>query len=1389
MSGKIGITYNDSNEVKVTEDNFDNDDVLYIEDIPDRTSVDNISPFSNAKLIDNKISYITETNNIHKLLIGSTEYILDSDNSYESENYEILLDGTQKYTMINYIGSNNKQLYYRNHGDWLVYINGTLYSMRYSKFGNFTTDLIDRRRYKIIPEINTTSIPDNKNINNINEVDNIIDIGSNKFIIMPKTKNRMIFIDNNIKLVKEIKYDYKKNNIDGSSIFGYFDENLFFMKDDSKFIYKLNIFTEEINYFNSPFLEKIYVKDTITLNNGRIYILPFNYKHIFYIDANNNNIIEIESVDFTLFYNSLKNFMEVNNKIYIIPDRYNYILFLDTEHNTLVKISPDLSNLDNKIQSIKYNKEEKRITFIIKFQDKVDSSKNGIYYNILYLYIDNNRCEEHSCSNYIWDVIGDELDGNSGGDKFVSSIVVGTDIYCFPFMYEYIVKIDTVTDTWKHIHIGGSFNHNTLNFISNPILIGTDLYCMPFSYNHIVKVDTIADTWEDIGSPFTTSNSFHSTPILVGTDLYCIPYNYNHIVKIDTTTDTWSNIGIDLGTSSNKFRCSVKIGTNIYCIPYYYDYIVKIDTTTDIVTKVGNFLGSTPYKFNTVIVKNDNIYCIPYRYEYIISFNTLNDEWKHIGSERSSDLKYQVSILVNDKIYCVPYQYSHITVVDTTNDSVTDVGESLGDTIHIKFQHAYLVGRYIYCLTSSRSNYFKRFNIDTHEWEDIGNSRGDVNNSEVVSVLINNSIYVLPFAGNKIRKVRLPINKLINPKVDYMNSVFKGLISNYLIPYNDNVILKIKENGSTEIAYSMIYSLYSSNSLFSKVIQISDTKYICVPKTYRVIVVLVVSETLTIMEIPYGIGVSDYKFSDAIVCNDKTILIPNKATKFISIHNDDNTIEESSDLGTLSNELKIRFSSTEYIEEYNKLICFPTYNGTNIYQLNTDTLIFYDYNRTPVNNSNFIGYIKFVTEDSNVLLILFRNGVKIYTIDSNNHNITYDTGDGINISIPQFNEFKEFYVLNINNELHYISNLVYFRVDIDEYKLKDYAIKPSNLKEYNEYIIFNTSNYYDSNNDTGSNLVIINRKTGKSNTYSNYNNPEYILTNNSMIIFSLPNTNSIVIDNKNISENVYISDDITNVPNSIGHYCLYKDNLYFKGNNGDIIKIDTINNTFSVFANNNNIPSFAISIGARNFIYLIRTENDRDIYTIDLDSGIISKIHDFGDNTSTFDSAILIKDIIYCIHSSGNFFKINTNTNTAEEINIGGTFESYVHIDHLIFCFSNDSNNNSVVFDTDNLISRSFNDTSAIAYHAIHNGYIYCIPKSNSYITKININSYTETKLIKINYDVNCTYISNSYGIYIYFMKILKSSMYSHILKKKCIKCTVVILIKDLILYMIMIVI
>ena len=536
-----------------------------------------------------------------------------------------------------------------------------------------------------------------------------------------------------------------------------------------------------------------------------MYGFPSKYDKIIKLDFSPIvKTINTDAVDIPIdnINDSYESFI-IHNEIYFKHKLSNKIYYIDKKSNTMKPISGILNNtkvsasiLDNTIENnvpqlkdIVNWKEDKLLffndtdLFSTDYAYKLDSSNKSISKELY---------------DYIWDVIGDELvDGDSGGVKFISHIVVGTDIYCLPLMYDYIIKIDTITDTWKRI--GRAFDHNIENFITNPILIGTDLYCIPHNYDHIVKVDTIADTWEDIGSPFTGFYFFWSMPILVGTDLYCIPYYHDHIVKIDTTTDTWSNIGIDLGTSSNKFRLSVKVGTNIYCIPYYYDYIVKIDTTTDIVTKVGNSLGSSVYKFNTVIVKDDNIYCIPYRYEYIISFNVTNNVWKHIGRERSADLKYQVSILVNDKIYCVPYQYSHITVVDTTNNSVTDVGESLGDTTSIKVMHAHLVGRYIYCFGFARGDYFKRFNIDTYEWEDIGDSRGDVNNSEVVSVLINNSIYAIPFAGNKIRKVRLP-NIIQNSLKDY-------IITNDMNQYNkliDNYILNLKINHKN-IGYSIYY--------------------------------------------------------------------------------------------------------------------------------------------------------------------------------------------------------------------------------------------------------------------------------------------------------------------------------------------------------------------------------------------------------------------------------------------------------------------------------------------------------------------------------------------------------------------------------------------------------
>ena len=341
-------------------------------------------------------------------------------------------------------------------------------------------------------------------------------------------------------------------------------------------------------------------------------------------------------------------------------------------------------------------------------------------------------------------------------NKFIETITVGEFIYCIPGQGHYIVRINTINDTWENVgeclySKNKDKPYRNICKFSTAILKNKYIYCIPFNYNYnILVIDTESNTWDTIGETLYTEDDvkemFRFDAIkIVGDNIYCIPYGYNFIIKIDTKRNTWKHLDYKFENNTSNFSTAVLIDTNIYCIPCNSKYIVKIDTITDEVTTIGNKFDDTEQKFVIAITSNRCIYCIPKNANNIVKIDTDTDVVTTVGNKFISytavnyNVHFNAAKKVNDNIYCIADDYTFIIKINTITDEVTTISNVMHS--QRKFMDdTFLIDNFIYCIPYGLT-YMVRINTDTNVCE---KTEFDLKyDSLSAPALIGKSIYII----------------------------------------------------------------------------------------------------------------------------------------------------------------------------------------------------------------------------------------------------------------------------------------------------------------------------------------------------------------------------------------------------------------------------------------------------------------------------------------------------------------------------------------------------------------------------------------------------------------------------------------------------------------------
>jgi hypothetical protein len=239
-----------------------------------------------------------------------------------------------------------------------------------------------------------------------------------------------------------------------------------------------------------------------------------------------------------------------------------------------------------------------------------------------------------------------------------------------------VTKIDTATDVVSRF---GSITYSSQDSLwSHAVLVGTAIYCIPWNADYILKIETSTDTLSTFGS-FGSNDTLWSHGVLAGNGkIYGIPYGSASVLKIDPLTDSATTFGSLGDISTNpaevkywaKWRHGVLASTgNIYGVPESYDAVLKINPTSDTVSTVGS-LGepsspSNPARWEMgVLAANGKIYCPPDDATTVLEIDPATDTLATTGSYADPDpgtsLFRHAIRAGNDKIFSIPYDSTYL---------------------------------------------------------------------------------------------------------------------------------------------------------------------------------------------------------------------------------------------------------------------------------------------------------------------------------------------------------------------------------------------------------------------------------------------------------------------------------------------------------------------------------------------------------------------------------------------------------------------------------------------------------------------------------------------------------------------------------------------------------
>lgn len=352
------------------------------------------------------------------------------------------------------------------------------------------------------------------------------------------------------------------------------------------------------------------------LYNDKIYTIPYRSEYISVYDTNDVETIDMELATNKETYNIPTNITDdyrffsavlVNDKIFYIPYRSKYFIVLDLIDETVHRIDFELPDINSFYNAV-YDEVTGKIFCL-------PSHETHIYV------IDTNIDYKTAPANSVVYPIGDDL--GTTGVKFMSGIVNNGFTYLIPTNNDKIIRIKNddnsiTTFTTDYDRNGG------YKWVSS-FLVGNSIYCIPYSYSYVLKINI--DENGDITSKFIGPNlgggayKWH-TGVLHEGFIYAAPfYNETDILRIDTNTDHVEKIktGITYPRRMYKHRDFQVLNGKLYAVPYYANELLIFDPNNLKTSTLGGYPNT--YNYMGGIVHNDKLYAIPY---YVPNYQVIS---------------------------------------------------------------------------------------------------------------------------------------------------------------------------------------------------------------------------------------------------------------------------------------------------------------------------------------------------------------------------------------------------------------------------------------------------------------------------------------------------------------------------------------------------------------------------------------------------------------------------------------------------------------------------------------------------------------------------------------------------------------------------------------------
>ena len=334
-------------------------------------------------------------------------------------------------------------------------------------------------------------------------------------------------------------------------------------------------------------------------------------------------------------------------------------------------------------------------------------------------------------------------------EKWVFTVVHKDKIYVLPFSEQYVLVIDTITDTTTTIDLGLT---NTGKYVYGH-LYKDKIFALPYGDNNkfddVLVIDTADDSFQliKLDVPINNHKKWHTTQ-LVGNTIHGMPrgdwwtpdfpyrieFNCDTLTyKLEDISHLWTDLTVEEDDSA-KFTTMAKYKDELFVPPYcrdkHFDIMAIFENDEWKYTHTGQKATSRKY-FTHIVSKNGKIYFAPAGHDedwcelMIVNGETNAITIKELGIGKESKKYFAGCENSQGKIYYIPRggcvcepedswkvfgDLTEILVIDTATDTTytIDISEHYKDSTTIeKYNNCVIVDDKIFALPYGESDSFQ----------------------------------------------------------------------------------------------------------------------------------------------------------------------------------------------------------------------------------------------------------------------------------------------------------------------------------------------------------------------------------------------------------------------------------------------------------------------------------------------------------------------------------------------------------------------------------------------------------------------------------------------------------------------------------------------------------